>query len=95
MTLQEDSNLGRFVQEIAGKEMVPSYFAAFPESRDVNPASWDAKLKFWKSILTTTFQNKRALSSTFSFHAEQLPSLFAIDGIAPRGLPKVLVQVFL
>ncbi|KAJ3367867.1 Charged multivesicular body protein 7 [Allomyces arbusculus] len=80
---------------IADADMLPAMMAAFPTSRAVNPASWDAKMNFWKRILRATFDSRTCLASRYTLVVDDaLPAHFAVDGLAPRGIMRVLRDLY-
>ncbi|KNE69897.1 hypothetical protein AMAG_20134 [Allomyces macrogynus ATCC 38327] len=80
---------------IADADMLPAMMAAFPTSRAVNPASWDAKMNFWKRTLRATFDSRTCLASRYTLVVDDaLPAHFAVDGLAPRGIMRVLRDLY-
>ncbi|KAI9184623.1 Charged multivesicular body protein 7 [Blastocladiella emersonii ATCC 22665] len=84
------------IRSIAASEgaHLPTMLAAFYRSRRVNPAAWDAKLAFWHRVVhDVCVAHGAALKSRFTLDARRIAGALAVDGIAPLGMPRVLLEL--
>ena len=75
-------------------ERVRARYAGFPQSRDVDAATWDSKLAFWKRTLLTCVKH-RHLENVHVTHLTtplNLEELLAFADAQPLGLDIVLVS---
>lgn len=60
------------------------YFASFPASRAVNPASWDAKMEFWTRLI------EHSCGDNLTFSIKDLHLVFSRNGMTPICMDTVV-----
>ena len=75
-----------FPEEWQDDDRMNVMFSKFRDSRDVNPHSWDSKMKFWTTMITNELNHSKNLS----FDAKTLPQRFRRKDRTPYCLDMVL-----
>jgi charged multivesicular body protein 7 len=72
--------------EWSDEQVMKVLFSPFRDNRDVNPRSWDSKMKFWTDMVRRHCQDKLGVT----INARQLPRIFQRNGQVPSCLTVVL-----
>ncbi len=64
-------------------------FTHFRQNREINPHSWDKKLRFWTEMI----KNELKYSRRASFDASKIPFAFSRKGAVPKCIPTVLQEL--
>ena len=64
-------------------------FSHFRQNREINPHSWDKKLRFWSNMI----KNELLYTKKVSFNSDQLPHAFTRKGCVPKCLITVLQEM--
>lgn len=77
---------GVFPSEWADDGVMDVLFSPFRGNRDVNPRSWDSKMKFWTGLIRRHCADKKVVS----FNVRQLTEVFERNGKVPSCLKVVI-----
>ena len=61
-------------------------FSQFRQNREINPHSWDKKMKFWSDMIQNELHHTRHVS----FDASEITTAFVRKGAVPKCLKTVI-----
>ena len=64
-------------------------FSHFRQNREINPQSWDKKLRFWSDMI----KQELCFAKKVSFDTNLLPNAFTRKGCVPKCLPTVVQEM--
>lgn len=91
-TLQEYLNS---IPEWHDDNKISGLFASFSNSRAINPEVWDARMDFWRKVITQAAKLSLLGPDSFILNAKDLNRKFERNSLTPLGISTVLVATFL
>jgi hypothetical protein len=71
---------------------ISALFSRFPQQKEDNPETWNAKYSFWKQIISGICKEKLLGDNCFILNPKILASKLQRNGLVPLGIDVVLVS---